>query len=244
MNKAQYDEYMDSPEWKRTTEIAKLIANNRCQVCNKDKPFISSHHRSYTHIGKAEEFFDLVVLCNDCHELYHEKILADKENELAKASRKKVVPGGVLNSEGLWCCSLCSYKCNPGRDADMHRRMEHGMKLPRIGLLIRLAFGADLTPVLFPLVEIAKAHKGQDRIFLEIPGENSREKHEPITLAFDKKHMFCFCKESMKALMDLWKENRVITRVKLVDKEHPYDREIAPAKSEPILKEGESQHVQ
>lgn len=66
-----YEEYLQTPEWLGKRELALQKADNHCQVCNSIIN-LQVHHRTYENLGN-ENLQDLVVLCNDCHELYHHK---------------------------------------------------------------------------------------------------------------------------------------------------------------------------
>ena len=64
-----YDEYLQTPEWQEKRAEAHARADGRCQVCNSLGP-LDVHHRTYEHRGSERED-DLIVLCRDCHELFH-----------------------------------------------------------------------------------------------------------------------------------------------------------------------------
>ena len=65
----EYFEYLKSDRWSRKRIDALRRAKNRCQICNS-KGKLNVHHRTYERIFKeAKE--DLVVLCERCHELFH-----------------------------------------------------------------------------------------------------------------------------------------------------------------------------
>jgi hypothetical protein len=68
-----YQEYLASPAWKEKAEAEKERAGQRCQVCNmpRSKTILDTHHRTYERLGH-EEPGDLIVLCRDCHQLFHE----------------------------------------------------------------------------------------------------------------------------------------------------------------------------
>lgn len=66
-----YQEYLQSDEWKSTRDAARERAGYRCQVCNTDGPILDTHHRTYERIGD-ELPGDLIVLCRDCHDAFHE----------------------------------------------------------------------------------------------------------------------------------------------------------------------------
>lgn len=67
-----HKDYIQSPEWKERAEAAKARAFNCCQVCNmsRDQSILDTHHRTYERLGD-EWTEDLIVLCRECHELFH-----------------------------------------------------------------------------------------------------------------------------------------------------------------------------
>ena len=65
-----YREYLQSPEWQATRQRALKRANYRCQVCNGGGR-LDVHHRTYVRRGE-EAATDVIVLCRDCHALYHD----------------------------------------------------------------------------------------------------------------------------------------------------------------------------
>lgn len=65
-----YQEYLDSLDWKRRRAGALMRANNACQICNS-KEDLQVHHRTYARLGHEDEL-DLTVLCDKCHRLFHE----------------------------------------------------------------------------------------------------------------------------------------------------------------------------
>ena len=67
-----YDEYLQTPEWKRRRKAAVAYADSRCQLCNKEGEPLNVHHRTYDNRG-AEMPQDLTVLCKDCHARHHGK---------------------------------------------------------------------------------------------------------------------------------------------------------------------------
>ncbi len=66
----RYQEYIGSDRWKELRVIALAVAGNRCQVCNSSQ-HLHVHHRTYERLG-YELISDLTVLCDECHELFHE----------------------------------------------------------------------------------------------------------------------------------------------------------------------------
>lgn len=66
-----YPEYLKTPEWTETRKLALRRANYRCQTCNKDG-LLNVHHRTYVRRGH-EYSNDLTVLCESCHQIFHDK---------------------------------------------------------------------------------------------------------------------------------------------------------------------------
>lgn len=64
-----YQDYLQTEEWLQTRERILFTAGHRCQVCAAKK-HLNVHHNSYKNLGQ-EERYDLVVLCQPCHELFH-----------------------------------------------------------------------------------------------------------------------------------------------------------------------------
>ena len=73
---SDYDRYLESETWKAKRLEALSRAQWRCQVCgaHSSRSTLEVHHRDYKRLGKAGEMADLVVLCGDCHGLFHEKL--------------------------------------------------------------------------------------------------------------------------------------------------------------------------
>lgn len=65
----EYDAYIRSPEWTTRADAAKTRAGGRCQVCCSSRD-IQAHHRTYERLGR-ERPEDIVVLCDECHGLFH-----------------------------------------------------------------------------------------------------------------------------------------------------------------------------
>jgi len=70
LRKMPFAEYRVQPEWqaRRTATLAR--AGYRCQVCAEHDDRLDVHHNSYERYGD-EDPFDLVVVCAQCHELFH-----------------------------------------------------------------------------------------------------------------------------------------------------------------------------
>lgn len=66
-----YKQYLLTPEWQERRKAALKRAGYKCQVCNRSRT-LHVHHRTYERRG-VELARDLVVLCDECHALYHGK---------------------------------------------------------------------------------------------------------------------------------------------------------------------------
>lgn len=67
-----YADYLCTPEWRETRARAIAAARNRCRVCNAPG-MLDVHHRTYERLG-CELADDLLVLCRECHGLFHRKL--------------------------------------------------------------------------------------------------------------------------------------------------------------------------
>lgn len=65
-----YYDYLQTPEWQDTRKRAMKRAGFRCQVCNAYGVRLNVHHRTYERRG-YEENRDLIVLCENCHGIFH-----------------------------------------------------------------------------------------------------------------------------------------------------------------------------
>lgn len=65
-----YGEYLQTQEWQETRKAALKRAKFSCQTC-AGKGVLHVHHRTYARRGN-EYASDLIVLCADCHSLFHQ----------------------------------------------------------------------------------------------------------------------------------------------------------------------------
>lgn len=72
LGRIDYKEYITSPEWKITAQKAKERAGFKCAICNSSKQ-LNVHHKTYERLGRELDE-DLIVLCHDCHEIFHHKL--------------------------------------------------------------------------------------------------------------------------------------------------------------------------
>jgi len=97
-----YDQYIQSDEWKIKRAAALDHARNRCQVCN-DGMNLHVHHRTYEDLGN-EHIYDLTVLCRECHDLYHDKVKQEAPLPQIPTARRKaeaVVVGALVRHPDL-----------------------------------------------------------------------------------------------------------------------------------------------
>lgn len=66
-----YSEYLKTPEWQQTRQSALRRARFMCQTCSAGGT-LHVHHRTYARRG-TEYSSDVIVLCADCHETFHER---------------------------------------------------------------------------------------------------------------------------------------------------------------------------
>lgn len=69
-----YKEYTNSPLWRYTTSVYKVLGEFTCELCKEqfNPAHLVVHHRTYKHIG-MELFYpeDVMLLCTNCHLKIH-----------------------------------------------------------------------------------------------------------------------------------------------------------------------------
>lgn len=70
LKKMPLAEYRLTDEWQAKRTFALTRAGYRCQVCSACDRRLDVHHNTYDRYGQ-ESVFDLVVLCDRCHALFH-----------------------------------------------------------------------------------------------------------------------------------------------------------------------------
>lgn len=65
---SEYSLYLQSPEWREKANKEKE-KNPNCSLCNR-KGELHVHHRTYVRCGQEQDG-DLIVLCSDCHNIFH-----------------------------------------------------------------------------------------------------------------------------------------------------------------------------
>jgi hypothetical protein len=67
-----YEQYLQTPEWKRKRQLVLLRAQGICEGC-REVEATDVHHLSYDDVGN-EFLFELVALCRKCHQRLHGRI--------------------------------------------------------------------------------------------------------------------------------------------------------------------------
>ena len=65
----RYNAYLETPEWKRRRRAVLLRDEGMCQGC-RIRQATQVHHLTYERVGE-EMLFDLVSICDQCHETLH-----------------------------------------------------------------------------------------------------------------------------------------------------------------------------
>lgn len=73
LKRMPFEEYRMTPEWQCKRTQALTRAGYRCQVCGRRDVRLDVHHNTYERYGD-ESIHDLVVLCEECHRLFHERM--------------------------------------------------------------------------------------------------------------------------------------------------------------------------
>ena len=94
-----YNEFLNTEEWKQVAEMVKDRDGHRCVICGSTEN-LNAHHIGYD--GDCLDENDIVTLCNRCHECLHDGI----------ETMREAVSGGVYKmlSEKLSDIVLDFYK--------------------------------------------------------------------------------------------------------------------------------------
>ena len=72
--KENYYDFLQSDYWRYVRKLKLKQCGKKCQICGSKKD-LSVHHNSYAHHGQEHKHLeDLVVLCNECHKMFHHKV--------------------------------------------------------------------------------------------------------------------------------------------------------------------------
>lgn len=90
----EYYEYINSTLWQEVRKLALQRAGHKCQICGTTKN-LDVHHNSYDNLGNEQEHLeDLVVLCSEHHQLYHDGLA--EINRLADQRLEECLLGALL----------------------------------------------------------------------------------------------------------------------------------------------------
>lgn len=64
-----YRQFLKTDYWRKTRDAALARGHNECAIC-ASKTNLDVHHRTYERRG-CERPEDLIVLCHNCHRLFH-----------------------------------------------------------------------------------------------------------------------------------------------------------------------------
>lgn len=67
-----YDEYLLTEHWLHFKAEALKNAQHKCKLCNTNRDTLHVHHNNYDNRGR-ETFNDVIVLCEECHGIFHGK---------------------------------------------------------------------------------------------------------------------------------------------------------------------------
>lgn len=74
LKQLSYDEFLRTDYWKEVRQEKLRQCGHKCQICGSTTK-LHIHHNSYRHHGnEAEHLEDLIVLCEKCHALFHQKL--------------------------------------------------------------------------------------------------------------------------------------------------------------------------
>jgi hypothetical protein len=65
----QYHEYLKTPQWAAKRQVVLERCQHLCEGCRSARAILA-HHLTYAHVGR-ELLFELVGLCQSCHDLIH-----------------------------------------------------------------------------------------------------------------------------------------------------------------------------
>lgn len=73
----RYAEYLQSDLWKRQS-LERRGEIKKCSLCGMNTSRLCLHHNTYRNLGD-EQYFDLVVLCSNCHFWFHQHFKYDNK---------------------------------------------------------------------------------------------------------------------------------------------------------------------
>ena len=85
-----YAEYTATPEFAAIASAARKEWNYQCLIDRNHKGRIEMHHRDYRNVPFGEDWRDLIPLCEDCHHLYHDRLLKPPSGLFDEIAPRKV----------------------------------------------------------------------------------------------------------------------------------------------------------
>lgn len=105
-----YSEYLKTKHWKAFRLKALKHHGKVCMMCGiKEVPYFHVHHLTYERLG-CEEFKDVVVLCEECHNQVHKTGFIIKPN-MMKAEKEDFVEcrnWSKRRKSGRWTAPKCN----------------------------------------------------------------------------------------------------------------------------------------
>ena len=102
-----YYEYLKSPEWQEIRELALKRAGHKCQICGSNRN-LDVHHNTYDSLGNEREYLeDLVVLCAEHHQLYHDAL--SEVEQLTDQRLEEVMIGALLQQTPAFFDTVLPY---------------------------------------------------------------------------------------------------------------------------------------
>jgi hypothetical protein len=92
-------QYVLTAHWQTVRSFMLDRAGHRCQTCSS-RISLDVHHNNYESLGE-ETPYDLVVLCRDCHGIFHER------RKLAQKAAAASEPPHAPRPSGPGPCPLC-----------------------------------------------------------------------------------------------------------------------------------------
>jgi 5-methylcytosine-specific restriction endonuclease McrA len=86
--RAEYEAYINSPEWRAFRMTIFAQRGRRCQNCGTEKGIIHVHHLNYNRFGH-EKPKDVRVLCEECHTKEHQRLGGLASGAARKRRREK-----------------------------------------------------------------------------------------------------------------------------------------------------------
>ncbi len=76
-----YKRYLKTRHWQAVRKAALKRADYKCQVCGERDMPLSVHHNNYGNRGK-EQAADVITLCGNCHEAFHDRLALAEKREV------------------------------------------------------------------------------------------------------------------------------------------------------------------